>query len=611
MSKTKFCWKNKYYDHLGKDRTGNQYVSPLGKSTGKGTKEDPLPANHSFKDNQVYIVAPGAYEIITNGNGYGLYIIGGTGNPQDIEIYDNGNIQPYFNNVTIKSLKIGGNNGFRNCIIDCNIEGEIYKNTNCQMNLVRKYSDYLNSQFMPKASFISFLDTNIHLGSTGFDTLNFALFSNSNIVIPSTNTLSVLLDKYYAFDDCRFKIGSTTEYKPLTGDTESSLRQNFIDLCREGGLDVSKITVSTTHRWMFSTNSTSGGTVIKNSSIHSFMRRKGLTQLGWKKPLEKISISKNAPSKNSMVVVNKLEASGDSLFIKNDIDISKMPQNEMTATSNIICLGEGKQQLDALDILHNFPSRYGLLMESTESLDLGRQISPSEIETNNWYLVRSNDDTEATLTYNGTTHSSSLSKRTNVFIGIEGIKDFTGSENAEVYLIKDVAMMPSIKIRIVDKIPEKKYTAGSSLPDGYWCIVEPDDLSDKSGSVTLNNGSSYPCLGSFLSKGETIIATDKCHVRRCWIDNFDIANQSDKDFWTDIQKPLWLDVVPNDLRCLKKHNNPLSSEMQKDDKGSYIGSGNQDFYALLRGENGTPKPGYSITGKYLQIELVVSTLNPM
>jgi hypothetical protein len=59
------------------------------------------------------------------------------------------------------------------------------------------------------------------------------------------------------------------------------------------------------------------------------------------------------------------------------------------------------------------------------------------------------------------------------------------------------------------------------------------------------------------------------------------------------------------------YNNPNAPEMQRDEAGNYLGSGSPYFYALKNGANGMPIPAYPIRGAYMQIRLVITTLNPM
>ncbi|MDR0825302.1 MAG: hypothetical protein LBN74_09430, partial [Prevotella sp.] len=75
--------------------------------------------------------------------------------------------------------------------------------------------------------------------------------------------------------------------------------------------------------------------------------------------------------------------------------------------------------------------------------------------------------------------------------------------------------------------------------------------------------------------------------------------------------PKWFDVLPDDLRCLMKHNNGLENEMQTDGEGNYITSGHPDFYNSILGISGILEPAYPVKGTYMQLRLVITTLNPM
>jgi hypothetical protein len=106
--------------------------------------------------------------------------------------------------------------------------------------------------------------------------------------------------------------------------------------------------------------------------------------------------------------------------------------------------------------------------------------------------------------------------------------------------------------------------------------------------------------------------TGTTHLRRVCRDNFNWATETvDKDFWQYQQKPEWVDVVDGDPRCLLHNNHDLAHEMERDALGKYIASGHPDFYKLINGEAGIPMKPMPIKGAYMQVRVVISTLNVM
>ncbi|MDH6355480.1 hypothetical protein M2132_001823 [Dysgonomonas sp. PH5-45] len=264
--------------------------------------------------------------------------------------------------------------------------------------------------------------------------------------------------------------------------------------------------------------------------------------------------------------------------------------------------GNGKPLTDRL-FVHNDQKYY---WDGSKMIEANTSIEPDTM-----YIVRSDDNNEATVTYNGTAYSSSLATRNNVFMGVSGVESFTPSSNAVILPVRDVINYQTVQLRIVESIPGDKITSGS-LSSGYWYFVTPDSMGDTSGTVTYN-GKTYPCLSSFLATDTTAFTINgACHLRRCWNQDFDFGMETqDVEFWADKQKPYWVDINPDDLRCMHKNNSPSVNEMKTDDKGNYIASGHPLFYPELTGVNGIKSPAFGIMGAFMQIRIIISTLNTM
>jgi len=86
---------------------------------------------------------------------------------------------------------------------------------------------------------------------------------------------------------------------------------------------------------------------------------------------------------------------------------------------------------------------------------------------------------------------------------------------------------------------------------------------------------------------------------------------TDKTFWKNRQKPKYLNIIPNDLKCLLKDNSPLAAEMLADEEGNYFTSGHIDFYRKIDTSSGFVVTVYPITGALMQLRIPISTQNPM
>lgn len=468
-----------------------------------------------------------------------------------------------------------------------------------------------------KGNHNSYVGVNI----TALSSFNVNVYDDCNIPLTASD-ISGYKDNYLAFNNCKLRIGSETDYTALTGTTEVELRANFVARCTAQGFTVSDITdmgeTLKQGRWIFSNNSCIDGLVLKNSLIHNFEKRR-LIYFGYSDSrLDKIAITtdKSEPAAFSPGYANNsITVTNDSIALTSNVDISKAVKGQ--ADTNIIWLG-GKYQLNRLDVIQNFPKAYGVFVDSSPSLsstpvNKNGGVVPYGNGVQRTYLVRSNDDLEATIIYNGVTYSSAISTHNNLFRGVSNVTSFTTvTSNAVVYEVLDEVIHQTIQMRIVNKIPSGNIAAGTPLVDGYWYFVEHDtDQSNLTDSVTYR-GSNYKVGSSFIASGTaSFTVAGNVHLRRCWKDDFGYETDADKSFWANEQKPEWFDVLPDDLRCLMKNNNGNELEMQVGENGVYVASGHPDFYNSILGITGVVKPSYPIKGTYMQLRLVITTQNPM
>ncbi len=614
-----YRWKDKYYDVNGAEVLPQQIVfySLIGNKNGNGTKENPL--NNKSTSHAIGIaIASGQYNSITTKDLNRIVIGENPFNTTVLNVFafNNGTTSLYDgitinNQITIGQYRSSTYVNFRNCILN----GKYYLAegrctiTNC---LIKKDQD---NPFYNSSNSILNIETLLSTILAG----NYNLFVGCDIIITNESVINKTLNTLYlAFSNCRFKIAEETEYTPLVGNTEEELRADFAARCEAQGIVVPegselndpKIKL---YRWVFSNDKNDHGYVIKDSIIDKFQQRR-MIRFGWKdEPVSPIEITTDTTIINSLSTKTEeilIDDENQSIRFADNIDIANMDNGVQTGKvrSNIIWMGEGKQKLDSVNIFHNLATQYGVMIDSDPAIvPVGR----NSIEGGQMYLVRTKAAGKQSIIYNEKSYSTSLADANNIFVGVDGVNDWICDDydSIVIYKITDLAISNTIRMRIVDEIPEDTIT---SVAKDLWYFVQPKDLSNPSGSV-IYNGAEYPCFGSFKAGNETSFQIKgDCRLRRCWKDDFELSTDSDKSFWENKQKPIWFDVVPDDMRCLLKKNNPLSVEMEWDkDRNTYITSGHPDFYAMVAADNGVPRPAYDITGKYLQIELVISTLNPM
>ncbi|WP_101688238.1 hypothetical protein [Dysgonomonas massiliensis] len=579
------------------------YMSIIGHKNGNGTKNNPYPFKALTVINKTILLSSGYLkeELITSDS----YTIGqGIKNTILNKLRAYGG---YIAHCTIETFySTSGTLRPEFCEILFPFHQARIQPTNC---IIRK--DLAYEIYRPSNSFLGIF--------TSLDKIfgHYSLLGDSEISV-SASDIKSKYTLYLAFSNCRFKIAEETEYTPLVGNTEEELRADFAARCEAQGIVVPegselndpKIKL---YRWVFSNDKNDHGYVIKDSIIDKFQQRR-MIRFGWKnEPVSPIEITTDTTKINSLSTKTEeilIDDENQSIRFADNIDIANMDNGAQTGKvrSNIIWMGEGKQKLDSVNIFHNLATQYGVMIDSDPAIvPVGR----NSIEGGQMYLVRTKAAGKQSIIYNEKSYSTSLADANNIFIGVDGVNDWICDDydSIVIYKITDLAISNTIRMRIVDEIPEDTIT---SVAKDVWYFVQPKDLSNPSGSV-IYDGAEYPCFGSFKAENETSFQIKgDCRLRRCWKDDFELSTDPDKKFWENKQKPIWFDVVPDDMRCLLKKNNPLSVEMEWDkDRNTYITSGHPDFYAMVAADNGVPRPAYDITGKYLQIELVISTLNPM
>lgn len=624
----RYNFKDKYFNYLGQDvnsMSGTKaFGSAIAPKDGTGSRTSPYRlTNGSISLNRpVFFIAlgsgiyTGTWSNGQEGSSWNFY---GAGIGKTI-FSDFRLSTAWGTGVTkeIKDITLNGfhTTGWEGCVVyNCEILKEITSG-NVNSGQVRNCLIRINAYTGSNNSYVG-------VGSISLKNAQNNLYDNCGVAIASQADVNASVSRYTAFNNCNFRIGAEPDFTPLAGSTAAELRQSFVDRCAAQGYTVPSITeygeTLQAGRWIFSNNSAVDGLVLKGSVIHNFEKRR-LIYFGYSDfRSDKIAITtdKSRPSAFSPGYANSsIEVTDGSIALASNVDISKAVKGQ--ACTNIIWLG-GKYPLSRLDIIHNFPKTYGVFVDSSPTLSStpvtsNGGIVPYVNGVQRTYLVRSNNDLEATITYNGANYSSSLSTRNNIFRGVDNVTSFTlVTSNAVVYEILDEVMYQTIQMRIANKIPTGNIAAGTPLVDGYWYLVEHGtDQSNTTDYVTYG-GVNYPVGSSFIASGTgTFVKTGNVHLRRCWKDDFVYDTETlDKVFWANEQKPEWFDVLPDDLRCLMKNNNGNELEMQTDANGTYIASGHADFYNSVLGVAGIVKPSYPIKGTYMQLRLVVTTQNPM
>ncbi|MBF0649170.1 hypothetical protein IR083_10090 [Dysgonomonas sp. GY75] len=448
---------------------------------------------------------------------------------------------------------------------------------------------------------------------------NLHTFEKCNLIVNQAS-LDSYKNNYYAFDNCNFRIGTETDYTPLTGTTAEELRTDFVARCTAAGLtvppDITDYGITLTlGRWIFTKNQLFEGITWTGSEINLFEVPRFIS-FGYSASLERIGVTTqpNVPGTFSPAFPNtgNMDYQPLGMYLPNTDDVTDL--HNYSAASNIISFGT-KKQLNRLMLVDSLESIYGVKADTTPDLFSNTPIPPDNgtISAGVHYIVRSTDKQPATISYNGATYSTSLNTRNNLVRGVTAASTYSAtSGNPVLYQVNDELQYKTIQVRVANKIPADIIKAGALLT-GYWYFVEHDTDQGNTTDYVTYNGNNYPVGSSFLVTGVTAFSiTGDIHLRRCWKDTFDFASETvDKDFWTYQQKPKWFDVVDDDPRCLLKNNHDMAHEMETDALGNYIASGHPDFYKIITGEAGILMKPMPIKGAFMQVRVVVSTLNIM
>jgi|GEM_PF-2369771 len=640
-----FNFKDKYTDYQGVD-VERAYSTRFYAYAGSGTAASRIAPSRSQgtitapgSTNQALILGGGYHKFNLGsngssvGNGYITRIIG-SGIKNSIldtlmyvgALHSSGTYEGvYIKDVTIKEATVYkqgySNQGKYNVRYNyC----EILKNPTETSTGVLIAKIYTNCLFKvaPAGSDVTINNNNSFVGiSTTIGSIASSLhtFEKCNLIV-NQSVLDTYKNNYYAFDNCNFRIGAETDYTPLTGTTAEELRNDFVTRCTAQDLTPPPVTdynmTLPSGRWLFTKNQVFEGITWKGSEINQFEIPRFISfgyssARGTKIP---ITASKNVPASFAPENPNSggLNITADSLSISPDIDITQ--RKELYIDSKIIWLG-AKKKLTKIDIPNDLPYQYGVLIDSIPNLlcDSGEEVTA--IEAGEMYMLRSSDENAASVTYSGSTYSSVLSSRNNIFKGVAGVTTFTvASGNPVVYKINDILGYQSVQMRIVNKIPDGNIVSGNLQVD-YWYLVEHDNDQKNTTDYVTYSGINYKAGDSFMVKPGVLTFTKSgnIHLRRCWKQDFDFNTETmDKSFWQNEQKPEWCDVLPEDPRCLMKDSHILSFEMARGTDGKYISSGHPEYYNNISGASGVLSPNdIYISGVYMQIRLPITTLNPM
>lgn len=587
-----FGFKDKYYDFNDNliAESSLKFVSDKGNLGGDLTRFNPLLMGNNYKDfNHCHVaLSPGVYFFSGSTYSWGTTYYG-SGMEQSY-VYGNNFIDTRFKDCTINGLS-----GI-NSVVRCHV---INPQSNC--NYWSSFIQDADSSFAGIAYSSSLINCDWSKGLENTICNGNLIFSNCKFFFgKGTNLQYSQAPK--VFHNCKFKLGTESDYTELSGSTPEEMKVDFINRCNEGGVANHNNVAS----WVFCKEGVEAGVIIKGSELDRIcdipMGYKG----GGRYTSVKITDQRNVPvSFNPDNSSASLKVSTNSIAFNQGIDIST--KQEGYASSNIIWLG-GIQKLTDINIMHSLPVDSGVDLNSGNNV-LTPAVASNAIVEGKYYIVRSSNMDPATVTYAGGQYNSSVSIRGHIFKG--GTQTtFTGSPNAQVFEI-DPYPANTIKMRIVSEIPTNGKITSGNLDSGYWYIVEPENATEPKGYVTYN-GVNYPPYASFLSKGGGFSSSENCKLRRCWREDYSESDETiDVGFWSGKQKPIWFDVCPTDLRCMMKNNNQSELEMKKDAKGIYIASGHRDFYPGIVGANGVKLPAFPISGAFLQLKLVINTLNIM
>lgn len=618
MSKNR--WKDKYYNLEGTaiPESSLKFFCSTGARNGDGSRLNPYSSGFSIDLGYNYIavfssgvhsgssVIRSAYTI-----GQGMYetFINNT-------IYNNSTSETHQNVTFLKDSKIIGPTSWTVSIKRCRICSNLLTNINSITHSILYNVSYAASN-KNNNSYIALADT----GTKYHYSSNLSTFENCELAFTATEITTTYRNNYLTFQNCKFKIANEVAYAKLVGNTADELRANFVSRCEAQGIVVPTFTEYEEvngikmGRWIFTNDSITEGRIIDGSEVANFQKKRGI-YFGWNpKTVERLPIvtTTNVPNSFNPQLAKNLIVKQNSIQLPNTFKVTDRDYADIV--SKPIWLG-GKHKITSFIVANNFPAVYGINIDSTPNIDMNTiNVTASTIlkkDVN--YIVRSSNGNIASFTCGGINYSTSLITRNNILRGtVDGSHTVTNIVgNPTLVPVEDLAGQQTIKMRVVTDIPSANIISGD-LQSGYWYIVEPNSPTDLTGTVKTPDNVVHPVYDTFLvdtQLGFTIQGA--CHLRRMWRQDYTESSEvTDKTFWANKQKPIWIDVVPSDLRCLMKNNTNAEVEMQKDVAQEYIASGHPDFYDLISGANGIPLPAFDIAGTFVQFKLEINSLNPM
>lgn len=654
----KYTHRDKYYNTSGQDMlfenpNGLRCVTSSKNSGGNGSRNDPYHKYTTLDTNNgsIWSLDGGYFDRLNVAFSSGKNYVYGI-NPQATKIKLTGRIGPeskaqitmQFQDLTFCGGAVlagavnlsSANLSFKNCVIEdvytisgdpASISYVYFWNCICKtpklnsFGILRSYSKitYLTTEIDASTPVVS---------ATAFDRCD---------IIADEAFFTARQDSYLSFDNCRFQFPGENDFTELTGSTPQQLRAGFAARAEAAGLTCNLVSECGEEdvkmgKWIFTKGNSYEGVIYKGSDIHAFETARGFF-FGYsadRADMIKItndvtkanSVNPNNP--NALVRTDKrqvVDFNEDKLKFNSYFDLAE--KQTFFVQSNIIPLGE-KKEINSVLTPHNLPWLYGMAINSENNLmnGNGEEINPGEekIENGAFYLLRSKDGLLSVATYNGKDYNSGLMINKNNVIQGSAVKYFTAKDGQPVlYKIRNERQFQIVQIRVVNEIPSTPIISGN-LHSNYWYLV---DGGSGTNDYIEYDGKRYYRGSSFLTKSKltfTRPANSTVYLLRCWNEGYDNpdneAIEEDKAFWANRQKPKWISVLPHDMRCFLKYNNPYQDEMQKDitdaeySQGknfNYIATGHERFYNEVVAGGGIPKLDFPIRGAFVQIRVQMLT----
>lgn len=608
------AFKDKYVNYNGVDiTTTGYYMSPLVNS-GSGTRNSPMRSrgNQTGRTNTHFILANGinrwtnrtSYEDNNTFTGTSPYdtILDYTRHQTDLSTgtqYNyifNCNVVKFLQNNYATVTNRGSNSYFfKSCIIQNMFTGtlsgveydSVIRHERCLIYNINNRSNLIYN-ISPNNSFVGIVtklleNRSINALTTGY---NYSTFEKCQVDISaslSTNT-------FKAYDSCLFKIGAETEYTLLTGNTPDELKANFISRCTAQGLTV------TCPNWLFTSGQILDGVTWKDSDIYNFEVAKGVVgQMGWRSERGiKIPIttdnkanSISPANPNTNLVIDK-----DSITLNPALSLNE--RNKGYATSNIIWLG-AKVNINNIVVSRIINQAIGANMDSLANTMIDQEPIDTDaiLESGKYYWLTSSDGAVATITFNGVTYSSAQGSLNWLILGNGSSSYVPVSGSPVVYEVLDNLSYQSIGMRVIHSVTDKQLKTGQ-LDLGRWYMVEHDNDQSNTTDYIRVAGKNYYVGSSFwvefsnMQNGWQIVGN--VHLLPLWRETEDN----------------WMNVLPDDTRCILARGNKGQLEVARDSEGKYLSSGHPDFYNQVTDPDN--QVGY-LTGTYIQLRLAMNTKN--